>query len=65
MAAIWITTVGFPPRLPSLQTPTHKDIHKGGTAGGRPFFVDEAAKGHLPYGWVPGGLAGKEQIPPW
>ena len=40
--------------LPSLQTPIHRDIHKGGAAEGRPSFV-EAAGGRLPYGWVSGG----------
>ena len=61
---IKITTVGFPPCLPSLQTPIHKGIHKGGAAEGRPPFV-EAAGGRLPYGWVSGGWVGKEEIPPW
>ena len=65
MAGIWITMVGFPPWLPSLQTPIHKDIHKGGAAGGRPPFVDEVAEGRLPHGWVSGGWVGKEDIPPW
>ena len=34
--------------IPSLQTPIHKGIHKGGAAEGRPPFV-EAAEGRLPY----------------
>ena len=40
--------------LPSLQTPIHRDIDKGG-----------AAEGRLPYGWVSGGKVGKEEIPRW
>ena len=65
MVGVQITTVGFPPCLLSLQIPIHKDIHKGGPAGGRPPFVDEAAEGRLPHGWVSGGWVGKEEIPPW
>ena len=48
MAGIWITTVGFTPCLPSLQTPIHKDIHKGGAAGGRPPFVERRPKAASP-----------------
>ena len=54
-----IATLRFPPCLPSLQTPIHKDIHKGGAAEGRPHLCG------LPHGWVPGGWVGKEEIPPW
>ena len=36
MVGVWNTTVGFPPCLPSLQTPIHKDIHREAAVGGRP-----------------------------
>ena len=55
----WDLLLAYP-----ASTPIHKDIHKGGVAGGGPPFM-EAAEGRLPYGWVSGGWVGKEEIPPW
>ena len=45
--------------LPSLQISI-----KGRWPMGRPSFV-EAAEGHIPYRWVSGGYASKQQISPW
>jgi hypothetical protein len=60
-----MATVGFSPGLPSLQTPFHEGIRKGGV-GQRPTPLrGEAAKGRLPRGWVSEGWVGKQRISQW